>query len=152
MSRRAPRARSRNADEDFDSDTFSNWEEYRGQSDPRDPNSMPARHYDKETSEEDTILVTAAGIFGVLIVILIIIVLWLMIKSRRRKREEREEKERLEKESAEAEKDGKKPYYGKYKPPKVVCHECGASFDIITLNRPVAITCNQCGTRGVIYK
>ncbi len=139
------------ADEDFDSDTFSNWEEYKGQTDPRDPNNMPNKHYSREGAADDTGLLTIAAIFVLLIILMIFILFYMYIKSRRRKREEQETEEKRKAEEA-AMAEGKKKAYGKYKPPKVVCHVCGASFEIMTLNRPVAITCNQCGSRGAIYK
>ena len=74
----------------------------------------------------------------------------MMLKVRRKRRED---KAKAEADAAAGKKEGedKKTSYGKYKPPKVVCHVCGASFEVMTLNRPVAITCNQCNSRGVIY-
>ena len=135
------------AEDDYDKDTFSNWEEYKAQTDPRDQYSVPSEHISRESSS-DSNLPIISGFFVVVFIIMIILVIFMMMKVRRKRREDKAEAE-----SAAGKKEGedKKTYYGKYKPPKVVCHVCGASFEVMTLNRPVAITCNQCNSRGVIY-
>jgi hypothetical protein len=135
------------ADDDFDTDMYSNWEEYKAQTDPRNPSSIPDKHYYRDTSEEED-LTLYLGFFFLLIVVMIILVLFMLVKVRRKRREDEE--------AAKAEKDAakiadEKGAYGKYKAPKVACHVCGASYEIMTLNRPVAVTCNQCNSRGVVY-
>jgi hypothetical protein len=142
----------RDADDDFDSDTYSNWEEYKAQTEPRNGNSFPEKHIYRETTSEENIS-TYIGMFTFLVIIMVILFLFMIIKTRRRKREEKEkaEAERISLEAQKKAEFDKKSKYGKYKAPKVVCHVCGASFEVMTLNRPVAVTCNQCSSRGVIY-
>jgi hypothetical protein len=130
---------------DYDRDTFSNWEEYKTQTDPRDDDSFPQEHVTEKGAEEDNIF-TYSLVFVLLVVIMVLLLFFIMVRSRRRNREE------AEKESKEdEEKTDKHGAYGRYKTPKVVCHQCGASLEVMTLNRPVAVTCDQCGFRGAVY-
>jgi heme/copper-type cytochrome/quinol oxidase subunit 2 len=140
------------AEDDPDKDTFSNWEEYMADTDPRDPKSMPKEHITKEKKTESDDLTTSYGTFIFLVIILALIVAFIVARSRRRKRKEKEAKEK------EA---GTEGYigmakaidqgYGKYKPPTVICHRCGKSLKVMTLNRPVAVRCTDCGARGAVY-
>ena len=136
------------SNDDPDKDTFSNWEEYKSQTDPRDRNSFPDKHISRDGAEEDPYLAAYIGIFVLLLIILIFLILFIIVRPRVRKRKEKE---------AEAAKQtardalAQKPY-GIYKQPKVICHICGKSFNIMTLNRPVVVTCPDCGVRGAIYK
>ncbi len=136
------------AKDDFDKDTYSNWEEYKAQTDPRDPNSHPEEHITDSESEVDPYLMVYIVIFTILIVILAILVLYVVIKARRKKREDQESKRAELKRTAQTQ----RKTHGVYKQPSVICHNCGASLKIMTLNRPVAVTCNQCGSRGAVYK
>jgi hypothetical protein len=129
---------------DYDRDTFSNWEEYMTQTDPRDSDSFPEEHVYPEGEEEDNTLAYLI-VFMLLIVILALLVFFMFVKGRRKKREEEAEEDK------DAEGDKKDDGHGIYKAPKVLCHECGASLEVMTLNRPVVITCNQCGKRGAVY-
>jgi hypothetical protein len=140
----------RDADEDHDTDTFSNWEEYKTETDPRDPNSFPSKHISRESGAEDENLGIILGIFIVLIIIMGYLVINMMIKARRRKKEEEEAKAAAKSAAASVAGQGGKD--SKFKAPKAICHTCGASFEVLTLNRPVVITCSQCGSKGAVYK
>ena len=140
----------RDADEDADTDTFSNWEEYKAETDPRDPNSFPSKHISRESSANDENLGIILGIFIVLIIIMGYLVINMVIKARRRKKEEEEAKAAAKSAAASVAGQGGKD--SKFKTPKAICHTCGASFEVLTLNRPVVITCSQCGSKGAVYK
>ena len=34
---------------------------------------------------------------------------------------------------------------------KVICHVCGKTLQVMTLNRPVVVKCPDCGNRGAVY-
>jgi hypothetical protein len=136
------------SNDDPDKDTFSNWEEYMSQTDPRDRNSFPDKHISREGTEEDPYLAAYIGIFALLVVILIFLILFIIVKPRVKKRKEKE----AEAAKLAGEKDAlAQKQHGIYKQPKVICHICGKSFNIMTLNRPVVVTCPDCGVRGAIY-
>ena len=78
------------------------------------------------------------------------LILYLLIKSRRRKREEEQRKKEEEAKGYKGSPQAKTGL-GLYKAPKVVCHNCGKSLEVMTLNRPVVVTCPDCGVRGAVY-
>lgn len=141
------------AEDDPDADTFSNWEEYKGDTDPFDPNSMPEKHISKEKAADQGEVSLTYGLGILVVLILGIIILLFIIRSRVKKR-----KAAADKEGAPGSTDGiigMTPGAGfgtgKFKTPKVVCHVCGKSMTVMTLNRPVVITCTDCGNRGAFY-
>ncbi len=142
------------AEDDFDRDTFSNWEEYKAETDPLDPDSMPNKHIIREKEEKGEDYSTSIGVFSGLIIVMIIIILYLFYQSRIKKRKKEKDKDYSTEgiigmsPAGEDKRDGT----GKIKMSKIICHSCGKSLDILTLNRPVVVTCTDCGKRGVVYK
>jgi len=114
---------------------------------------MPEEHItkDKKADAEDFSLYFA--VFIVLVIVMIVIVFYMMISIRRGKRKDsekaKEEKTYIGMPLATA--PGQKGK-DKYQPPTVVCHVCGKSLKVMTLNRPVVVTCTDCGHRGAVYK
>jgi hypothetical protein len=143
------------AEDDADKDTFSNWEEFKAETDPRDADFFPDEHITREQKEASEDYSMSIGIFSVLIVILILIFLYMFYQSRSKKRKEKEsEKTKTDGIVGMASGTGRftPTGNGKLKESKIICNKCGKSMDILTLNRPVVVTCTDCGTRGVVYK
>lgn len=141
------------ADDDTDMDTYSNWEEYKVNTDPRDPLSAPEKHITKKTKDVEDGLPAAVVVFILLIIVMSIMVLYIFIDARRK---------RMRKHAGDHEPGSTKGiigmssgqgrgFRGPYKPPKVVCPTCGKSMEVMTLNRPVVVTCTDCGKRGAVY-
>jgi hypothetical protein len=143
------------AEDDLDKDTFSNWEEYMAETDPRNPKSTPDEHISRETKKaESDDSIVYFGIFGILMVVMIVIIIFIIVWNRRKKDERGSGPTPGSTEGIIGMSPGDRhaqPGYGKYQPPKVVCHKCGKTLKILTLNRPVAVTCTDCGFRGAVY-
>jgi hypothetical protein len=143
----------RDAEDDADKDTFSNWEEYQADTDPQDPNSVPEKHITKEKAESEPDYSWLLWVFVVIIIVLAVVIIFMWQRSRKLLKQE--EEARLSTEGIR----GMTPmaYQGKtgmgrFKQPKVICHKCGKSLDILTLNRPLVVKCTDCGEKGVVYK
>jgi hypothetical protein len=138
------------AKDDPDKDTYSNWEEYMADTDPNDPNSMPEEHiYDESESEEQDITILILIVIIVIIVVSLIII-FMVLRTKKLRKEEDEKKLSTEGIIGMSPKvTGDK---SKFEIPKVMCHKCGKPLEILTLNRPLVVTCTDCGSRGVIYK
>jgi hypothetical protein len=160
---------SQDADYDGDNDNFTNYEEFYygfdGDANTNDPTNPWDRkdHPQTDVFEEQAKKEEEADYFWpVVILILIIIVMIACIfgiymsvsKQIEEAREYSERKhsleEQLKKLKDEQEKELK---YGVYSPKKadVLCHNCGHRNSVTTSNRPLAVTCEQCEHRGVIY-
>lgn len=143
------------AEDDYDKDTFSNWEEYKAGTNPLDPYSAPDKHISREEKKKAEDLSMAIGTFVVLVVILLIVVFYIFYQSKLKKKKKADEEKAKSTEGivgmskSDVGAGGKS---GKIKSTKIVCHTCGKSLDILTLNRPVVVTCTDCGSRGVVYK
>jgi len=140
------------AEGDYDKDTFSNWEEYMAGTDPLDQNSIPDKHITRETASVEEDVTDSIIIFLVIIIIVVIIILFIFIENRRRKKRAEEEKRLSTDDIIGMGKKGKGQDDFKMKVPKTICHTCGQSIEVLTLNRPVVVTCPDCGKRGAVYK
>jgi hypothetical protein len=141
------------ADDDADKDTFSNWEEFQADTDPHDPNSVPEKHISKEKSEVEPDYSWLIWVFVVIIIVLAVVIIFMWLRTQ--KRLKAEEEARLSTDGIR----GMTPMadqgqggMDRFKQPKVICHKCGKSLDILTLNRPLVVKCTDCGEKGVVYK
>ncbi len=155
---------SRDADRDPDGDGYTNLEEFYGNdgspygddsTNPWNHEEHPSKHIlpDDEYSERMFIYI---GLFAFLIIILISLFFFMVIKSKKeRALKEKRAKDQEKKESA---KKFQKDMYGidtaiedQESPPEIRCHKCGEAIPVYSPQRPVAIVCQRCDTRSVLY-
>jgi hypothetical protein len=156
------------ADGDPDQDNFTNYDEYtygldgvEGTNDPTDPwaaNDHPPE--DIKALAEDK----GSSIFWPIVLLLMIILVFailVMITSSfvtrkvRDAREYSEKKKELEDKRKKWEQEQEEKKYGIYSDKKeldVLCPSCGKRNKVHSTQRPLAVRCTTCKTRGVIYK
>jgi len=156
------------ADGDPDQDNFTNYEEFtygldgvegtNDPTDPRDANDHPPE--DIEAFKEDT----GSSIFWPIVLLLMIILVFailVMITSSfvsrkvRSAREYSEKKKILEDKRKKWEQEQEEKKYGIYSDIKelsVLCPSCGNRNKVTSNQRPLAVRCTTCNTRGVIYR
>jgi hypothetical protein len=96
-------------------------------------------------------------LFLIIIIIICLIIASYSVTTRKvgiaRKYAERKKKLEDKKKKQEMEKQEEDLKYGVYaaKKANVLCHKCGHRNKVTSSTRPLAVTCSQCDTRGVIY-
>lgn len=153
------------ADGDPDKDNYTNLQEYVGEDgigetppsyDPWDSTSHPERPPDEKTKEEFDILWPGVGLIIVILIMAICLMLTLSFISRKvrdardysSKRYELEERIKREEREKEEEKYG---IYSEALDLDVLCHSCGTRNKVHSTLRPLAVRCDKCNQRGVIY-
>jgi hypothetical protein len=158
---------SADADYDGDTDGFTNYQEFyfgrdgiANNNDPTDPwdtDDFPIGDIIPEELEEETDYLWPLMILFIIAVIMIIaiVITYMFISAKvRTARDYAERKHELEEElKKQRQKEDDDKIYGVYaqKESDALCHSCGHRNKIKSSNRPLAITCSQCNTRGVIY-
>jgi hypothetical protein len=156
------------ADSDFDSDNdnWTNYEEYYygrdGLADNNDPTN-PWDHKDHppftkeaEAAEAEVDYFWPSVVSILILIVMVCLIFGIYLSTSEKVREAREYaqrkktlEEQLKKQREEQEKDLR---YGVYSTKMdVLCHCCGHRNSVKATNRPLAITCEQCKIRGVIY-
>ena len=157
---------SADADYDSDNDGFTNYEEYWFGRDGVADNGDPTNPWDnedfpggiireeKETTEDYFTPLLLLLIISVVMIVVIIVTYIFISSSVSSAKEYAQRKAELEaelKKQRQLKEDEK--IYGIYSPKEseVLCHNCGSRNRVKSMSRPLAVTCNQCNTRGVIY-
>jgi len=149
----------RDAGEDPDRDTYSNYEEYLGMNgktggnddtDPWDPEEHPDKHIKQETNTKETDAYPA--IIIVIVIIVVLIIFFFMYHKKRKKAEEEAAAKSEKPEEIWQDMYGRKYKEHKFESIDVVCHNCLEKVEVENPIRPLVVTCNKCGKRGVLYK
>jgi hypothetical protein len=151
----------RDADEDPDSDTYTNLEEYLGMdgehggnddTDPNNPNEHPEEHYSEPKDENNTYIYNWVAVIIVIVIILVVISI-IIHKARKQTEKTDEDSEFFKPKEKKYWHDmfGKKYEVYAYEPIEIICHNCLEKQEIQIPIRPLVVTCKKCNTRGVIY-
>jgi hypothetical protein len=155
---------SSDADGDPDKDNFTNLEEYWGMdgqpytpdsTDPWDAKDHPDRHEPDKIEEKTDYFLPGVGLLIVILVLAVLIIVTSSFVTRKvgKFRDYAEQRRQLEDRLRKEAREEEEINYGIYKAknPEVLCHKCGERNKVKSSQRPLAVTCSQCKTRGVVY-
>ncbi len=150
----------RDAGEDPDKDGLTNLDEYKIDSDPNDPKD-PGLNYTPPEKDSGLDQMLILSIVIILIIIFIVgvavMIYYRNVKNAAEevatalKAKEQAEEDAAERRSARDESRGWGKYRPKFNEKEVLCYDCGKSLDVNSVVRPLAITCNVCGSKSVVY-
>jgi hypothetical protein len=153
----------RDATEDPDKDGWSNLWEYKHDTNPNDPLS-PAKN--ETFAKDDSGLLDSQLIMIIVIILLMIFIIGIAavlyyrntmsaeaeVAAALKAKAEAQEDAAARKREREASRRG----WGKYKPKfnekEVLCFECGKRLDVNSVVRPLAVTCDMCGEKSIVYE